>query len=112
MGAFLSIFFVIPDHPISNATLSAIVGDCRSGSLTRRLRELRSPRYGAYEIRSARDHSGLASDEFGFRRKNGKSRRRSKIFPIACGARSSLATRLRARRAGSRSVNDTMTAAL
>lgn len=43
-----------------------MLGQERSDSWTRRLRELRSPRYGAYEIRSARDQVGLASDEYWF----------------------------------------------
>ena len=62
----LEYFFLHFEQPISNATLAAMLGDERSDSWTRRLRELRSPRYGAYEIRSARDHAGLASDEYWF----------------------------------------------
>jgi hypothetical protein len=43
-----------------------MLGSDRSDSWTRRLRELRKPKFGAYIIYTARDKAGLASDEYWF----------------------------------------------
>jgi hypothetical protein len=55
-----------PDRALKNTELAAMLGEVRSDSWTRRLRELRKPRYGAYIILSARDRNGLAPDEYWF----------------------------------------------
>ncbi len=49
-----------------------MLGGERSDSWTRRLRELRKPKFGAYVILSARDKAGLASDEYWFPRQERK----------------------------------------
>jgi hypothetical protein len=61
-----------PERPLKNAVLAAMLGADRSDSWTRRLRELRKPRYGAYVILSARDRAELAADEYWFPRQERK----------------------------------------
>lgn len=74
----LDYFFAHADRPLKNATLAAMLGANRSDSWTRRLRELREPKYGAYIIHSARDKAGLASDEYWFPRQERKPRQPTK----------------------------------
>ena len=50
-----------------------MLGAERSDSWTRRLRELRKPKFGGYTILSARDRLGLASDEYWFPRQERKA---------------------------------------
>jgi hypothetical protein len=62
----LEYFFANPERPVKNAELAAMLGEDRTDSWTRRLRELRRPEHGGYRILSARDHSGLKTDEYWF----------------------------------------------
>lgn len=55
-----------PDQPISNAQLARLLGGSRTDSWTRRLRELRDPRYGGYEIYTKRDRANLGPNEYLF----------------------------------------------
>lgn len=55
-----------PERPIKNAELSATLGIGHTDSWTRRLRELRTPKCGKYEILSSRDRADLKSDEYWF----------------------------------------------
>ena len=53
-------------RPVSNAELAGLLGASRSDSWTRRLRELREPRYGGYIIYSRRDKASLRADQYLF----------------------------------------------
>jgi len=64
----LDFFLNNPDRVLSNKELQKVLGDERSDSWTRRLRELRKPEFGGYIIRSVRDRVGLKSDEYLFPR--------------------------------------------
>ena len=62
----LEYFMANPDRPIPNAELAKLLGASRTDSWTRRLRELREPRHGGYEIQSRRDRADLRPDEYLF----------------------------------------------
>ena len=69
----LEFFLANPERPLKNAMLAKMLGSERSDAWTRRLRELRKPKYGAYVIMSARGRAGLASDEYWFPRQERKA---------------------------------------
>lgn len=62
----LDYFLQHPDEVIKNSTLRRVLGDMRTDSWTRRLRELREARHGGYTILSCRDRSDLRPDEYLF----------------------------------------------
>jgi len=63
----LEFFLAHPDEVHTNQALAAMLGD-RSDSWTRRLRELREPRHGGYQILSHRDSDKLAPGQYLFPR--------------------------------------------
>jgi len=62
----LEYFMAHPNRPIPNAQLAKLLGTSRTDSWTRRLRELREPRHGGYEIYTKRDRASLRPDEYLF----------------------------------------------
>lgn len=62
----LEYFIKHSDQPILNEELARLLGPSRTDSWTRRLRELREPRHGGYEIYTKRDMASLRPDEYFF----------------------------------------------
>jgi hypothetical protein len=61
----LEFFLAHPDVAHENATLARMLGD-RTDSWTRRLRELREPRFGGYKILTHRDRDDLRPGQYIF----------------------------------------------
>src|SRR5579884_2293686 len=64
----LEFFLAHPDEVFSNHQLRDVLGQERSDSWTRRLRDLRKPEHDGYTILSFRDRVGLKSNEYMFPR--------------------------------------------
>lgn len=77
----LEYFLQHPDEVVNNSTLRRVLGDGRSDSWTRRLRELREPRHGGYTILSCRDRSDLRPDEYCFPKQQERRATRAPRIP-------------------------------
>jgi hypothetical protein len=69
----LEYFMSHPDVPLENKTLARVLGEKRTDSWTRRLRELREPRYGGYIIHSHRDDANLRPGQYLFPKQDRKA---------------------------------------
>jgi len=62
----LDFFLQHPDEVLGNEALRGVLGDVRTDSWTRRLRELREPRYGGYTVQSHLDRDDLRPGQYVF----------------------------------------------
>jgi hypothetical protein len=62
----LDFFLEHPDEVLGNVMLRAVLGDVRTDSWTRRLRELREPRHGGYTVQSHLDRGDLRPGQYVF----------------------------------------------
>jgi hypothetical protein len=62
----LDFFLQHPDEVLGNEALRDVLGDVRTDSWTRRLRELREPRYGGYTVQSHLDRDDLRPGQYVF----------------------------------------------
>ena len=67
----LDFFLKHPNQVYDNATLAKNLGGRRGDSWTRRLRELREPRFGGYTIHTQRDRKTCVPDSISFRSRSG-----------------------------------------